>query len=828
MSCNSAVVLSFFLTFNSFAQIVLSEIMFNPHGNERYDEFIELYNVSESETIDLIGWLLSDGSKFNTILPYTETARLLPRQYAIILVPSYFQASACYDTEIPTETLILTIAESQFGANGLKNSEGEIVSIHTPDTTLAASYQYTPDNKDGFSEEKIDLDSSDVEMNWRNSVRQGGTPGYENSVMRRSYDLALTAIRIASERVTSSDSLLLCLDISNVGRFAVDHCTLALFDSTREGNILLAQKRVTLNSLAPAASMEVSLTLAPLMAGDHSIVAVIDCTQDEYIDNNSASIPCQVTESYPPGSVVINEIMYDTDEKSQEWLEILNRSQLDIDLIDWRLQDARKSVVLTGENDTLKAGGFCVLANVARDSAGRAQILVANLPELNNSGDTVVLLDAADVTIDSVSYDRSFGGGRFISIERIRDEGDSSDPDNWASCTDENGGTPGQVNSSSPKERDAAIGDLRFHPTQPHDGEDVIITVEIVNAGRCALDEISVTLSYRPIGQSVVLPIGEVVIDRPAETSVASAELIWPRIEPGVHVVTADISMYQDMIRNNDTRSDTIIVSYSAASVVINEIMYSPLVGEGEWIELYNRSDTPVELMNWSISDRDSLKRICLLSASHILPSQHFIAIGQDSSLLDKTPAAIICSHFISLGNDMDDVIVYDGCGRIIDHVAYEAEMGGERGRSLERINPFTASPERTNWTTCVHTDGHTAGRSNSIALKVTSSATLLSVSPNPFSPDGDGMDDFAGIHYSLPATLANVNLKIFDMNGRLVRFLLNNQPSGAQRTVYWDGLDEAGTRCRMGIYVISLQALDEARLCIEHAKKTVVLAGRL
>ncbi|MBN1559957.1 lamin tail domain-containing protein [candidate division KSB1 bacterium] len=827
MSCSRVVVLSFFLAFNSFSQIVLSEIMFNPQGNERHDEFIELCNVSETDAVDLIGWLLSDGTKFNTLIPFSATSVLLPKQYAIILVPLYFQASASYDAVIPQGALILTIAESQFGANGLKNS-GEIVSIYTPDTTLVGAYQYTPDNKDGFSEEKIDLEGGDSDMNWSNSARLGGTPGYANSIKRRSYDLALTTTQIACENISSADSVRLFLGIKNVGKLAADCCTLVLHDSTQDRITLMTEKMIALNSLAAGDSLALALTLAPLTAGFHSINVRIDFALDEKISNNSARIHFQVCEIYPPACIVINEIMYDTDEKSQEWIEILNHSHLDIDIANWRLRDTRKSVILTRESCMLEAGSYCILTNNELDSVECERVIVVNLPELNNTGDSIVLLDAVGVRIDSMSYDRSYGGGRFISLERIRSEKESCDPDNWSSCRAESGSTPGQVNSASPKDYDAAIGEIRFQPAQPHDGDDVRVTVDIVNAGRYALEPAVLTLSFESIGDRVRTPIGDFIIADTDDINVYSAELVWSHIPAGIHIVTGEIKMHQDMLSDNNIRSDTITVSYLTGSMVINEIMYSPIVGECEWVELYNRCDLCVELMNWSISDSDSLKRIPFIDAPFLIPPQHYIVIGQDSSILEKSHSAIVCAKFPSLGNEEDDVILYDGCGRIIDGVSYTSAFGGERGRSLERINPHTDSEERTNWTTCVHSEGHTAGHSNSIAITVMPKMTSLFVSPNPFSPDGDGVEDFAGIFYSLPAILARVNLKIFDMNGRLVRFLLNNSPSGAERTVYWDGLDESGVRCRMGIYIILLQALNESQMRIECAKKTVVLAGRL
>ena len=44
------------LYIDGFSQIVLSEIMYDPAGSEHTDEFIELFNLSQTDSVDLTGW----------------------------------------------------------------------------------------------------------------------------------------------------------------------------------------------------------------------------------------------------------------------------------------------------------------------------------------------------------------------------------------------------------------------------------------------------------------------------------------------------------------------------------------------------------------------------------------------------------------------------------------------------------------------------------------------------------------------------------------------------------------------------------------------------
>ena len=177
------------------SQIVLSEIMFDPAGSEYYDEFIEIYNSSSSDTVDLEGWIISDGSGTDQIIGVDMGTRLPPNGYGIILDEGYFDNSTYYDSLIPGSALVLTIDNGTFGSSGLSNSTPETVFLISSFGDTVAAYQYSLNNDPGFSDEKIDLLGGDLSENWTNSLTLNGTPGAQNSVKRLDYDLALEGIK---------------------------------------------------------------------------------------------------------------------------------------------------------------------------------------------------------------------------------------------------------------------------------------------------------------------------------------------------------------------------------------------------------------------------------------------------------------------------------------------------------------------------------------------------------------------------------------------------------------------------------------------------------
>ncbi len=201
------------------SQVTLSEIMFDPLASENTDEFVEIFNTSHSDSIDLTGWQISDGTGKDKIITIATGKMILaPRQYAIIHDPDYFSNSTTYQNLVPPITLILTIDNSTFGSGGLSNSTAEVVTILDSSGIIISSYQYSIGNKAGHSDEKIILESDNSSENWANSLVQQGTPGFQNSVNKYDNDLAvLDSIQCSPVKPGTSDLITLRIPIYNSG-----------------------------------------------------------------------------------------------------------------------------------------------------------------------------------------------------------------------------------------------------------------------------------------------------------------------------------------------------------------------------------------------------------------------------------------------------------------------------------------------------------------------------------------------------------------------------------------------------------------------------------
>ena len=74
----------------------------------------------------------------------------------------------------------------------------------------------------------------------------------------------------------------------------------------------------------------------------------------------------------------------------------------------------------------------------------------------------------------------------------------------------------------------------------------------------------------------------------------------------------------------------------------------------------------------------------------------------------------------------------------------------------------------------------------------------------------------------------STINLRIYDIKGRLVRILANGELAGTQGEIVWDGLDDNKQRARIGVYVVFLEATDQSSGNVVTAKAAAVVATKL
>ncbi len=453
----------FFFLFHQLAlsQIIFTEVMFDVKGSDYHDEFIELFNVSYTDTIDLSGWQFSDSSGVDRLSDAGYGLRIQPRQYTVILDLSYFTHSSTYDDVIPDTALILTISDNSFGSGGLSNTHGERLSLIDAGGDTVQVYRYSTDNKPGISDEKIILSADNSAANWSNSLIEGGTPGRRNSVTPYDYDLGFKKASLQyhpQNDVETGRFLFINFTFQNRGLKTFSNAVhVKLFAETFHDSLFQNVEDMIMDSvlsvtLDSAQGLSIQDRWKPESAGSYWLTAVLQSSRDRNPLNNILSANVNVFDSRR--TVILNEIKFLTEENEPEWIELLNTGNAPLSLQHWAVTD-RKDTAFVDSFACIYPGQFKILCarKSLKDFYPLPDSLLIRLkqwPVLNNDEDTVFLLNPAGGWVEQVPYRLAWLEGeqwRNPSLERINPHIDSRLSENWGPSTSVENATPGKVNS---------------------------------------------------------------------------------------------------------------------------------------------------------------------------------------------------------------------------------------------------------------------------------------------------------------------------------------------------------------------------------------------
>lgn len=169
----------------------------------------------------------------------------------------------------------------------------------------------------------------------------------------------------------------------------------------------------------------------------------------------------------------------------------------------------------------------------------------------------------------------------------------------------------------------------------------------------------------------------------------------------------------------------------------------------------------------------------------------------------------------------------------VIDYFNYNEKMhfpllNNVKGVSLERIHFDRPTTEKTNWHSASETAGFaTPGYENSQFQIETITENEISISPELFSPNGDGYNDVVNVNLNFNKVGLLATILIFDSYGRIVKELIKNELISTSGTYSWDGINEERAKAAIGIYIIYIETV-ELNGTVNHYKKTCVLAAHL
>lgn len=541
----------------------------------------------------------------------------------------------------------------------------------------------------------------------------------------------------------------------------------------------------------------------------------------------------------------INEIYVDESPSfglpSAEYIELFNSTSDTLFTKDWQIADVNDLASL--ESDTLPPLSYLLLCKTSADSAYSAfgnTNSVVGFPGWNNTSDKIYLFNSFHTIVDSLSYskdwhdkepdlagnDKSKGG---YSLERSDMLGSCSSSTYWHTSKAAIGGTPGGKNTTATtlalevKSTSLASTSLTIAFNQEIDLE--------------ASNNLQITISDTSQQSANIIHHHWTNNDLVCEFSTAlSHNTIYEiRID---QIFTCNGIEYQlnytfyptDSIKSND--------------IVINEVLFNPLTGGEDYIELLNRSNKILDLSSLRFVERDYNDQDSILESYFmerngliLFPNEHVVFTKDSANISNyyfpRHPKLLIEQAIPNMPDDFGciEIVAYDSL--VIDKLCYSHHwhlelLQEDDGVALERINSNLPTLNGNNWhSAAAQAHFGTPTYTNSQTALTGMSNATLHVTPTVFSPNADGIDDFASVFF-LPKTTGFIaNTSIFDHQGRLIKRLTTNELLAESAVWKWDGTNEIGQKSPIGIYIVWVEIFNEMGKTHTY-KKMVVIGNKL
>ena len=423
------------------------------------------------------------------------------------------------------------------------------------------------------------------------------------------------------------------------------------------------------------------------------------------------------------GEVLINEIMADPSPPiglpEAEFVELYNNSNKSFHLSDLIFLNSGNAFNLP--ENLLLAGQYVVLCNennVSELSAIGNVIGINGFSGLTNSGDDLKIENINGDLIHEVNYEIDWyrdeakeNGGYTLELKNptLICKG----AENWTGSFATNGGTPNAQNSAfdnTPDTQPPLVESVTTYSNQTL----LVIFTEIIDSN--SAQQPSNYQSNQSIGSPDSIQIAD---DYTVKLFFSNTFLTETNYELTIENVA-------DCSGNVITPTNVDFVYYefqpvAPFDILITEIYADPSPSFGlpaaEYIELYNRSEQPINLKDFTFENRST----STVLPDYVLLPNEYVALHEANILLDFSlfTKRLSLENLPALGNGEDNLKLSSREGELIYFINYTSDwyrnsIYAEGGRSLEMISLNSFCENANNWTASTATFGGTPGAQNS------------------------------------------------------------------------------------------------------------------
>jgi hypothetical protein len=542
------------------------------------------------------------------------------------------------------------------------------------------------------------------------------------------------------------------------------------------------------------------------------------------------------------GDVVISEILADplpeVSLPAKEYIEINNRSQFKYNLKDWKLFSGDQSFTV---NEITMIPGEIIILCQSEDTSlfiryGRVSGL-KQFPLLTDGGKLICLTDSTGALIHGVEYSSGWyddelkkeGGW---SLEMIDTDFPFSGDENWKNSVSRNGGTPGKINSVADRNPDIFFTGITN--VFPEDSTDILISFSEPlltfeeNAEKIKIDGKTITGLF-PVDPLFRLFI--VTVEEP--------------LKPGIVYqmeISDDITDFAGNMAQKRSFTFGLAETAEAGDIMFNELLFNPLPGDPDYVELYNTSDKIIDASRLnlvSVTETGDISPAYQVSDDHrcLMPGAYYAFATERDRITGRyfssQPENVFGSVSLpSMPDDKGNLVLFNRQLDRIDEVKYSEKMHYSllsvfEGVALEKTSPNLNSMDAVNWHSASEFCGWgTPGAPNSVFSEVPATEDVLTLSSTKISPDNDGYEDNLIISLSLSGNSNVISATVFDETGRHVKRLANNLLAGQEATLLWDGTSDDGSQVNNGLYIILISLFDDTGKT-KSWKKVCAVVGR-